>query len=84
MKKKIKILNIVAIILFVFQILSYLGNLNTPKNTIVEKSELIGYYFGFNLAIVISVVLFIIAYSLKRKLKQNTTNDMIDLIGKPE
>jgi hypothetical protein len=84
MKKKIKILNIVAIILFVFQILSYLGNLNTPKNTIVEKSELIGYYFGFNLAIVISVVLFIIAYSQKRKLKQNTTNDMIDLIGKPE
>lgn len=82
--KKIKILNVVAIILLVFQILSYLGNLNTPKNNSTEMADLIAYYIGYNLPLIISVILFIIASSLKKKMKQNRTNDMIDSIGKPE
>ena len=82
--KKIKTLNIIAIVLVVYQILSYLGSLDNEKRIFKSNAEFYGYYLGVNLPIIISVVLFIIAASLKKKLRQKRENDIIDSIGKSE
>ncbi len=82
--RKVKILNTVAIILLLFQLFSYLGNSSTGNKIPSDPAERIGYYFGFNLAIFIAVILFIIAASLKKKLKKKEIEDTIDSIGKPE
>ena len=84
MHRRIKRLNAVAIILLVLQIFSYLGRITSASETFTDKGELIGYYIGFNLPIIISVIIFIITFTQKRKLKQGTESDTIDSIGRPE
>ena len=82
--KKIKTLNIIAIGLLVFKVLSYLGSSTNEKNIILSRTELLGNYFGFNLPLIISVVLFIIASTLNKRMKQKRADDMIDSIGKQQ
>ena len=82
--RKVKILNTVAVILLLFQLFSYLGSSSTGNHPPTDPAGQIGYYFGFNLAIFIAVILFIIGASLKKKLKKKEIEDTIDSIGKPE
>jgi FtsH-binding integral membrane protein len=81
MKKKIKILNIMAICLIVAQVIGYLGN---AKEQPIEAIgiDAIAYYIGFNLFGIIAIILFIICFFLRQKLKQNEKKDIIDSIGK--
>lgn len=83
MRWKIRIINIIAIALTVFQILAYIGLLTEPlpqENGI----DAIAFYIGFNIFLIIAAILFCIAYKLKKKWKSNNLGDMIDSIGKEE
>ena len=87
MKKRnltIKILRIIATIFLVVQIFSYIGVLTAHSEPLTEPAEIAGYYFGLNTFLLISLILFVIAYRLQKKLKKSTQVDLIDSIGKPE
>ncbi len=82
--RNVKILKTIAFILLLFQLFSYLGSSSTGNPPPTDPAGRVGYYFGFNLAIIIAVILFISAASLKKKLKRKEIEDTIDSIGKPE
>ena len=84
MKRKIKILNIIASVFLVFQILAYLGNINKKTEEIPDLAGKLAYYFGFNLPLIISVILYWRAYYLKKKLKQKNEIEQIESIGKSQ
>jgi hypothetical protein len=65
-QRKIKVFNIIAISLLVLQILSYLGQMGKSPEPVAEQSELIGYYLGYNILIIISIILFIRVSKLKK------------------
>lgn len=80
--RKIKTLRITGVILLVLQLFSYLGNKGLPAEPHTDQTELIGYYIGYNLLFFIAIILFIIAYSLNRKLKKQQQEETIESIGK--
>ncbi len=82
--RKVKILNTIAVILLVFQLLSYLGNSSAENEVLRDPYERLGYYFGFNIALLIAIILFVKASSIKKKLKKKEMEDTIDSIGKPD
>jgi hypothetical protein len=81
MKKKIKTLNIVAICLVAAQAIGYLGN---AKEQPVDATGIntTAYYIGFNLFLITAIILFVISFFLRLKLKRNEKKDMIESIGK--
>lgn len=73
LKGKIKTLNIIAICLLVVQVLGYLtksGNSNSDA-----PNESFAYYIGFNLWLIIAIILFIRASSLSSKVTENKENE---------
>lgn len=83
MRRTIRIINIIAIALVVFEILAYIGSIGDPP---IEGKGInaIAFYIGFNIFLIIALLLFGIAYHLKNKSKRNNQNDLIDSIGKKE
>ena len=84
MRRRIKILNVTAIVFLIIQLASYLGSIEGEDEVITNTPELIGYYLGFNLPLLIAIILFIISFSQKRKLQKMEAKDMIDSIGRAE
>jgi hypothetical protein len=84
MRRRIKILNVTAIVFLIIQALSYAGSLGGKDEIITNTPELIGYYLGFNLPLIIAIILFIISFSQKRKLQKMEERNMIDSIGRAE
>jgi hypothetical protein len=85
MRRRIKILNVTAIVFLIIQLASYLGSIGGEDEVITNTPELIGYYLGFNLPLLIAIILFIISFFLqKRKLQKMEAKDMIDSIGRAE
>jgi hypothetical protein len=81
--KKIKTLNNIGYVLIVLQILSYLGNLTQEQTIITDKYELLGSYTGSNILLIIAIILFLKARSLRKKInKSNLSDTLIDSIGK--
>jgi hypothetical protein len=80
MRKTRRILNIIIIVLLVFQLLGYLGNLN-KESTKAEGVGLVAYYIGFNFAIILAGILFLISQHLKTKINKKEETDIIDSLG---
>ncbi len=81
MLKRIKRLNIIGYVLVGFQALVYFSSLTRKSESIEDPAELAGYYFGYNLWLMIAIVLFIKARNIRKKLKQLELKDMVDSIG---
>ncbi|MCG7754196.1 hypothetical protein [Flavihumibacter cheonanensis] len=79
---KIKIFRIVAWVLLVLQLFSYVGNLNQKNKVNAEPAEMLGYYIGINFFLIISLVLFFIDYRRQRKAKRALLEEQINEIGK--
>lgn len=84
MRRRIKILNITAILFLIIQVLSYLGSIGGEAEVITNTPELIGYYLGLNVPLLICIILFMISFSQKRKLRKTEEKNMIDSIGRAE
>jgi len=80
-KLKIRVLNIIASLLLLFQLVGLLGK---PGNNTVDATgiNLIAYYIGYNIFLIFSVLLFSYSYYLRRKLKKKKNYDLVDSIGK--
>lgn len=72
-KSKIKTLNIIAIVLLVIQLLGYITSMK--GNDVDSPNKSIGYYVGFNLWIIISIILFIKASTLQSKIDEIKKNE---------
>jgi hypothetical protein len=83
-KKRIKLLNGIGYTLIAIQVLAFIGSLGKKEEPITDKAELIGYYIGSNLFIIIAIILFLKARSLRKKLKDIEQSALIDSIGEPE
>ena len=81
MKRTRRILNLIIILLLVFQILGYLGTLNN-SSTKARGIDAIAYYTGFNFALILSSILLIISNYIKRKIRRSEAETLIDSIGK--
>ena len=84
MSRTPKILNIIGIILVVFQLLAYLGRAKGEKEAFTDTIEQVAYYIGFSFFLIIAIILFIIAYSIRRKEKKRAQDELIDSIGRNE
>jgi LPXTG-motif cell wall-anchored protein len=87
MNRTAKILNIIGMILIVFQLMGYLGTASADKPTDdfhKEAANTIWYHIGYNLFLIIGVILLIIAFFISRKNKKRKLQEMIDSIGKEE
>lgn len=80
MKKARKILNIIVIILLVCQLLGYLGNINN-KQLNPKGVNLIAFYIGFNLPLILAAIIFLISLILKSSIVKNDSDNLIDSIG---
>lgn len=69
LKETIKTLNIIAICLLVVQVLGYITRGSTSD--INAPSHSIAYYIGYNLWLIIAIILFIRASSLSNKIKDD-------------
>jgi uncharacterized membrane protein len=81
MKKKIKTLNTVAICLVVAQAIGYMGKANEQPIDATSINST-AYYLGFNLFLIAAIILFVISFFLRLRLKRNEKKVMIDSIGK--
>ena len=80
MKKARLILNIIALLLIIFQLLGYLGTIGkTP--TKAQGVNLAAYYLGFNLPAIVALILFLISVYLKRQMKKKELSAIVDSIG---
>jgi membrane protein insertase Oxa1/YidC/SpoIIIJ len=82
MKRKIKILTIIAVILLVFQALAYMGAVKKNNSVIYDQFERAGFYIGFNLPLIVALILLFNVYLLKKKQKKLQDDDAVDSIGK--
>ena len=81
MKRARLILNIIALLLIVFQLLGYIGT--ADKEPIkAQGTDFAAFYIGFNLPAIIAIILFIIAQYLKRKINKKEASNIIDSIGR--
>ncbi len=81
MKKKIKTLNTVATCLVAAQVIGYMGKAKEqPIDATAINST--AYYIGFNFPLITAIILYIVAFFLRLKLKRNEKEDMVDSIGK--
>ena len=81
MKNIRKIINALIILLLIFQLFGYVSNLNKEADK-SRDIQLVGYFIGFNLPLIISIILFLISRYIKRKLCQKENTQIIDSIGK--
>jgi len=81
MKKARLILNIIALLLIVFQLLGYLGNMGKSP-TIAKGVDLVAFYVGFNLPAILALILFLVSLYLRRRLKKKEMSTIVDSIGK--
>jgi uncharacterized membrane protein len=77
----IKILRTLAVVFLVLQIFSYLGRIKLAARTIADPAEMIGYYLGLNIALIISIILFLVANRLQRKHNRANLQEQINSIG---
>ena len=82
--RKIVIIKSIATFFLVLQVLSHIGRINKEPYVFEENSEIIGYYIGLNIALIISIVLFYIAFRMNRKMISQNLTEKIDAIGKNE
>ncbi len=80
-KKKINLLNIIGYALLGLQALSFIGSLGMEKEPITGTPELLGYYVGSNFFLIIAIILFLSARSLRKKLNKANQLKEIDSIG---
>jgi len=72
---------IIAVVLLVLQLLAYAGKASADK---ALRTENIGYWFGYNFALWLSILFFYLSFKASRKIKQNASIEMLDSIGKNE
>lgn len=84
MQRKIKTLKVIGTVLLALQIIVYLSSFGKQSEKPTDTAELFGYYTGFNLLLIIAVILLINAYSLKKRLKKQEQQDLVDSIGQIE
>ncbi|OSZ77587.1 hypothetical protein CAP36_14530 [Chitinophagaceae bacterium IBVUCB2] len=80
MKRARLILNIITILLVLFQILGYIGRNITHRHT--TGTNLVAYYIGFNMPVILAAILFTMSWYLKRKIQKKESQTLIDSIGK--
>jgi uncharacterized membrane protein len=81
MKRARLILNIIAILLVVFQLIGYLGNMGkkTPELSGINS---VAFFIGFNLPLIVAIFLFLISLFLTSKIRKRKKMEMVDSIGK--
>lgn len=82
MKRRMVIYNVLGVIFLVFQLLGYLSNILHPEPGDVDFAERLGGYVGFNFMLILSVMFFISARQLKKRLKQKQIDQDINSIGR--
>ncbi len=80
MKKIRLVLNIVSVLLFVIQILGYIGTINNPPNKDHGIYKM-AYVIGFNFPVLLAGTLFLISLRIKRKLRKKEVVTLINSIG---
>jgi hypothetical protein len=81
MKRARLILDIIALLLIVFQLPGYFGTTD-KEPTKAQGLGLAAFYIGFNLPPIMAITSLIIAQYLKSKINKNEASDIIDSIGK--
>lgn len=82
MKRRVKIYNIIAVLMLILQVISYLGSLTMERKVITDTAERIGSYIGYNFFLIIVIIFLISAGRLKKKIKQQEVNEAVDSIGR--
>lgn len=86
--RTVRIIRIIAVILILFQLLGYLGTLLGTNANKEEGPTLIidriAYFIGFNIFLIIGILLLMIAASVKKRVKKKEMESIINSIGKPE
>ncbi|MDA3616354.1 hypothetical protein [Polluticaenibacter yanchengensis] len=77
----IRIKQVVAYVLLTLQALSYVSVLAEPGPPFNNPAELLGYSFGFNLFLIIAIMLLRNVRKLKKKLKRQEEEQLINSIG---
>ena len=72
-KSNMKTLNIIAIVLLIIQLLGYISS--SKGNDIESPSRTFSYYLGFNIWIIISIILFIKSATLQSKIDEIQKNE---------
>lgn len=73
-------LNVIAILLLVYQILGYIGNRNKKFDLNGDIGD-VAFYVGFNLPLIIAFILFLIARYLKKKMRKKEESEILDSLG---
>ena len=82
MKRRMGIYNILGVVFLVLQLPGYLDSFLHPEPGNVDVAERWGGYLGFNFMLIVSVIFFISAAQLKKKIKQQENDQDIDSIGR--
>ena len=86
--RTVRIIQVIAVLLILFQLTGYLGTLlGTEKDKVKSPTliiDRIAYFIGFNMFLILGLVLLLIAASMKRRAKKKEMEAIIDSIGKPE
>ena len=80
MKGARKIIIIISILLTILQLSAYLGSMNAPS-TDAKGIEVVAYYIGFNLPVILASILLIISWFLKIKMQKKEDENLVDSIG---
>lgn len=84
----VRIIQVIAVLLILFQLIGYLGTLLGTDTDKVKGPTLIidriAYFIGFNMFLILGLVLLLIAASIKRRVKKKEMEAIIDSIGKQE
>lgn len=80
----IRIKQVVAGVLLTLQALSYVSVLAEPGTPFDNPGELLGYSFGFNIFLIIAILLLRNVHKLKKKQKRIEEEQLINSIGSPE
>lgn len=81
---KVIVLRIIAILFIIFQILGYIGAMAGDREIPTDSAERIGFYIGFNFFLYISIIFFVWAARVKKKMKLQKEIEIIETIGKAE
>jgi hypothetical protein len=78
---KVRILYIIAAAFILFQVLGYIGSENV-KPVDNGSVHVIAFYIGYNFFLLIGIILLVIAYLIRKKIKRKAGSDLVEPVGK--
>lgn len=82
LKRRKTFLLVLGIIFICLQLLAYVGNIDEPRQT-GDTAQVIGYYIGYNFALLIGALLILWSVNVGKKLKAVQREDEMNSIGSP-